>query len=99
MRDLNHVELVSSQLAPNSRFQSLYMRCINVLYKVRAERTWTVPTPITVENSGIFTSAVEELLGVSYRLENAFLGLSSHEAASVKLVSITVVFICYLVLL
>ena len=87
IKDLNHVQQVSPRLAPNARFQSLYIKCVNLLYKVRAERTWTVPTPITAENSGFFTSAVEELLCLSYRLENMFIGLNSQESASVKLVS------------
>lgn len=87
IRDLNHVRRVSPRLAPNAHFQSLYIRCINLLYKVRAERTWSVPTPITAENNGFLTSAVEELLSLSYKLEHVFIGLSSQESASVKLVS------------
>ena len=89
IKDLNHVERASPRLAPTAHFQSLYIKCINLLYKIRAERTWTIPTPITAENSGFFTSAVKELLCMSYKLENMFLGLSSQESASVKLVRIS----------
>ena len=89
IKDLNHVERASPRLAPTAHFQSLYIKCINLLYKIRAERTWSVPTPITSENSGFFTSAVKELLSMSYKLENMFLGLSSQESASVKLVRIS----------
>eukprot|EP00794_Sanderia_malayensis_P010994 gene10994-12157_t len=88
MEDLSHVQSVSNQLAANARFQALYLRCVNVLYNVRSARTWTVPTPITAENNGVLTSAVEELLSLSYRLEYAFLGLGSHDCASVKLMRV-----------
>ena len=90
MKDLSYVERVSTQLASNARFQALYLRCVSVLYKARSERTWTVATPITAENSGFLTSAVEELLSISYRLEHVFLGLGSHDCASVKLVRVFV---------
>ncbi len=94
MVDLKHVERVSRQLASNARFQALYLRCVSVLYKVRSERTWTVATPIAAENSGVLTSAVEDLLSLSYRLEHVFLGLGSHDCASVKLVCMFFMVVC-----
>ncbi|KAM9853684.1 integrator complex subunit 4 [Aulostomus maculatus] len=83
IRDLQRLGELQTELAGAADFCATYLRCQLLLMKALQEKLWNMAVPLCLKQNVTATSAAQQILEETYKLEFMYSGLESRQVATI----------------
>uniref|UniRef100_A0A8B9RG24 Integrator complex subunit 4 n=1 Tax=Astyanax mexicanus TaxID=7994 RepID=A0A8B9RG24_ASTMX len=83
IRDLQRLGELQKELAGSADFCATYLRCQLLLMKALQEKLWNMAVPLCLKQNAMASTAAQQILEETYKLEYLYSGLETRQVATV----------------
>ncbi|TSR87334.1 Integrator complex subunit 4 [Bagarius yarrelli] len=83
IRDLKRLGMLQTELAGSADFCATYLHCQLLLMRALQEKLWNMAVPLCLKQNAMASSAAQQILEETYKLEFLYSGLETRHVATI----------------